>query len=121
MLQVYSPLKLKLLSFPVNHIFQLSCDAVIGKHSTVRGDTLLYGHVPYSFPPCGMGSGHMRLCMWGQIPVAAISTVLVGVTTPAHGSYPGVIYSPCFIRFALSLHPYLLLPSLLPPPSVPGQ
>jgi len=31
---------------------------VIGRHSTVRGDKLLYGHVPDPFPRCGIGSGH---------------------------------------------------------------
>jgi len=34
---------------------------VIGMHSTVCGDKLLYGHVPDPFPQCGIGSGHMRL------------------------------------------------------------
>ena len=37
--------------------------AVIGVHSTVRGDKLLYGHVPDPFPQCGIGSGHMRLVL----------------------------------------------------------
>jgi len=31
--------------------------AVISMHSTVRGDKLLSGHVPW----CGIGSGHARL------------------------------------------------------------
>jgi len=35
--------------------------AVIGTHSTVRGDKLLYGYVPDPFPLCGIGSGHARL------------------------------------------------------------
>ena len=35
--------------------------AVIGMHSMVRGDKLLYGHVPDPFPRCGIGSGHARL------------------------------------------------------------
>ena len=35
--------------------------AVIGTRSTVRGNKLLYGHVPDPFPRCGIGSGHVRL------------------------------------------------------------
>ena len=35
--------------------------AVIGTHSTVRGDKLLYGLIPDPFPRCGIGSGHARL------------------------------------------------------------
>ena len=35
--------------------------AVIGTHSTVRGDKLLYGQIPDPFPQCGIGSGHARL------------------------------------------------------------
>ena len=35
--------------------------AVIGMHSTVWGNKLLYGHVPDPFPRCGIGSGHTRL------------------------------------------------------------
>ena len=35
--------------------------AVIGTHSTVRGDKLLYGHIPDPFPWCGIGSGYARL------------------------------------------------------------
>ena len=35
--------------------------AVIGTHSTVRGDKLLYGQIPDPFPRCGIGSGHARL------------------------------------------------------------
>ena len=37
--------------------------AVIGTHSMVWGDTLLYGHVPDPFPQCGIGSGHARLML----------------------------------------------------------
>ena len=37
--------------------------AVIGMHSMVRGDKLLSGHVPDPFPWCGIGSGHVRLCL----------------------------------------------------------
>ena len=40
--------------------------AVIGTHSTVRGDKLLYGHIPDPFPRCGIGSGHARLIVLGQ-------------------------------------------------------
>jgi len=41
--------------------------AVIGTHSTVRGDMLLYGLIPDPFPRCGIGSGHARLlCALGQ-------------------------------------------------------
>jgi len=36
--------------------------AVIGTHSTVRGDKLLNGLIPDPFPRCGIGSGHARLC-----------------------------------------------------------
>ena len=35
--------------------------AVIGTHSAVQGDKLLYGHVRDPFPWCGIGSGHTRL------------------------------------------------------------
>ena len=35
--------------------------AVIGTHSTVRGDKLLYGQIPDPFPRYGIGSGHARL------------------------------------------------------------
>ena len=35
--------------------------AVIGTHSTVRGDKLLYGQIPDPFPRCGIGAGHARL------------------------------------------------------------
>ena len=34
---------------------------LIGTHSTVRGDKLLYGQIPDPFPQCGIGSGHARL------------------------------------------------------------
>ena len=37
------------------------CCAVVGTHSTVWGDKLLYGHVPDPLPWCGIGSGHTRL------------------------------------------------------------
>ena len=37
--------------------------AVIGAHSTVRDDKLLYGHVPDPFPRCRIGSGHARLAI----------------------------------------------------------
>jgi len=56
--------------------------AVIGTHSTVRGDKLLYGQIPDLFPRCGIGSGHARLpCdrehSWG--------TCLVVVLGPGNG------------------------------------
>jgi len=35
--------------------------AVIGTHSMVRGNKLLYGPVPDPFPWCRIGSGHARL------------------------------------------------------------
>jgi len=35
--------------------------AMIGMHSTVQGDKLLYGYVPDPFPPCRTGSGHARV------------------------------------------------------------
>jgi len=44
--------------------------AVIGTHSTVRGDKLLYGHIPDPFPWCRIGSGHARLYVpeaWDKI------------------------------------------------------
>jgi len=34
--------------------------AVIGTHSTVWGNKLLYGHVPDPFPLCGTGSGSSK-------------------------------------------------------------
>ena len=37
--------------------------AVIGTHSMVRGNKLLYGQVPDPFPRCGIGSGHARLML----------------------------------------------------------
>jgi len=40
--------------------------AVIGTHSTVQGDKLLYGHVSDPFPRCGIGSGHTRLWKLGD-------------------------------------------------------
>ena len=54
----------EIFNFPVNHILQVSVTeycAVIGTHSTVRGDKLLYGQIPDPFPRCGIGSGHARL------------------------------------------------------------
>jgi len=41
--------------------------AVIGMHSAVQGDKLLYGHVPDPFPRCGIRSGHVRLPQCQQI------------------------------------------------------
>jgi len=35
--------------------------AVIGTHSTVRGEKLLYSQIPDPFPRCGIGAGHVRL------------------------------------------------------------
>jgi len=37
--------------------------AVIGTHSMVRGDKLLYGQIPDPFPRCGIGSGNARLLL----------------------------------------------------------
>ena len=53
----------EVLNFPVNHIRYHVTEycTVIGTHPTVRGDKLLYGHVPDLFPRCGIGSGHARL------------------------------------------------------------
>ena len=48
--------------------------AVIGTHSTVRGDKLLYGHIPDPFPQCGIGSGHTRLV---QKEVGLVLNVLI--------------------------------------------
>ena len=36
---------------------------VIGTHSMVRGDKLLYGQILDPFPRCGIGSGHARLAV----------------------------------------------------------
>ena len=52
--------------------------AVIGTHSTVRGDQLLYGHVPDPFPWCGIGSGHKRLEGEGGRSWAACCILFVG-------------------------------------------
>ena len=62
--KVVSPPKLKFLIFLLITYFRYQVTeycTVIGAHSTVRGDKLLYGHVPDSFPLCGTGSGHTRL------------------------------------------------------------
>ena len=52
-LQVHSLLKLKFGIFPLITYFRYHVTqycAVIDTHSTVWGNKLLYGHVPYSFP-----------------------------------------------------------------------
>ena len=56
-------IQMVILNFPINHIRDHVTEycAVIGMHSMVHGDKLLYGHVPDPFPLCGIGSGHARL------------------------------------------------------------
>ena len=64
MLQVCALLKPKIWIFPLITYFRrpvAECCAVIGTHSTVQGDNLLYGHISDPFPLCGIGSGHTRL------------------------------------------------------------
>ena len=63
-LQVRALLKLKFWIFPLITYFKYHVTeycAVIGTHSTVWGDKLLYGHVPDPFPRCGIGSDDARL------------------------------------------------------------
>ena len=63
MLQVHFSLKLKFWIFPLitSGIVTEYC-TVIGTHSPVWGDKLLWCHVPDPFPWSRIGSGHMRLC-----------------------------------------------------------
>ena len=54
----------EILNFPLITYFRYHVTeycAVIGTHSTVRGNKLLYGLIPDPFPRCGIGSGHARL------------------------------------------------------------
>jgi len=54
----------EILIFPLITYFRYHVTeycAVIGTHSMVWSDKLLYGHVPVPFPLCGMMSGHARL------------------------------------------------------------
>jgi len=63
-LQVRALFKLKFWIFPLITYFRYHVTeycAVIGTHSTVRGDKLLCGQIPDPFPRCGIGSGHVRL------------------------------------------------------------
>ena len=60
MLQVHSPqVDFPLITYFRYHVTEYH--AVIGTHSMVWGNKLLYGHVPGPFPLCGTGSGHARL------------------------------------------------------------
>jgi len=64
MLQVRALFELKFRIFPLITYFRYHVTeycAVIGMHSTVWGDKLLYGQIPDLFPRCGIGSGHARL------------------------------------------------------------
>ena len=73
-LQVDSLFKLKFWIFPLITYFRYPITeycAVIGMHSTVRGNKLFYGHVPDPFPWCGIGSGHARLA-WAMQPKCPI-------------------------------------------------
>ena len=56
--------------------------AVIGTHSTVWGDKLLYGQIPDPLPWCGIGSGHARISRSVLIP--PFLARLVGQTQPPH-------------------------------------
>ena len=92
-LQVHALFKLKFWMFPLITYFGYHVTeycAVIGTHSTVRGDKLLYGHIPDPFPWCGIGSGHARLiptlrlhkprwCVYHPIsnPIEPIITILL--------------------------------------------
>ena len=53
----FSRFKFMLFTYFRYHVTEYC--AVIGTHSTVRGNKLLYG--PDPFPRCGIGSGHTRL------------------------------------------------------------
>jgi len=78
LLQVRTLFKLKFWIFPVITYFRYHVTeyrAVIGTHSTVRGDKLLYGQIPDPFPRCGIVSGHARLIIpmlfcWSAIPTS---------------------------------------------------
>ena len=56
--------------------------AVIGMHSTVWGDKLLYGQIPDPFPRCGIGSGHARL----RAKVGCVTSVSTPVSS-AHSMF----------------------------------
>ena len=63
-------LNIPLITYFRYHLTEIC--AVIGTHSTVWGDKLLYGHVPDPFPQCWIGSGLARLklivyCMWNSL------------------------------------------------------
>ena len=75
MLQVRTLFKLRFWIFPLITYFRYHVTefcAVIGTHSTVRGDKLLYGHVPDPFPWCRIVSGHVRL---GNIQITQLHTM----------------------------------------------
>ena len=59
---------------------------LIGTHSMVWGDKLLYGHVPDPFPRCGIGSGHARL--GSGFDVARSHKTTVQPITPSYNCQP---------------------------------
>ena len=83
MLQVRALFKLKFCIFPLITYFRYHVTeycAVIGTHSTVRGNKLLYGQIPDPFPRCGIGSGHARL---GGLMVQEYATRRLEYSNPA--------------------------------------
>ena len=76
--------------------------AVIGTHSTVRGEKLLYGLIPDPFPRCGIGSGHARLheCVCVHVHVVCVCVcVCVCVRVHVHG----VCVCVC-VQYSLSMY-----------------
>ena len=82
--------------------------AVIGMHSTVRGDKLLYGQIPYPFPRCGIGSGHVRLGLYmgqkrGKSSIYENTLYLPQCSTSAVSFYCKLLSQQC-IPFLLVTH-----------------
>jgi len=89
----------EILNFPVNTYFRYHVTeycAVIGTHSTVRGDKLLYGQIPDPFPRCGIGSGHARLH-----PYLEFSSRQMG--------YFHIVYNGKSAKLSLSLSPHMIV------------
>ena len=111
-LQVHALFKLKFWIFPLITYFGYHVTeycAVIGTHSTVRGDKLLYGHIPDPFPWCRIGSGHARLRLCIAI---SLTSVLQSPVFYSHqcSTVTSVLQSPVFYSHQCSTVTSVLLP-----------